>query len=297
MFVVAAAVTVVVLLAAGATALTLRFGAGPPHAQQNAADPASARGAARGQGAAGAAEPLGPSTSVDAPSASGALSHSTAAGASPGAGAAGGPVASDDFTGSGVDTTRWSLYSSTNSNGSSWSGAMDRVSGGELRIVASGSTSGGLCWCRSGAVRQYGVWQVRARFDPGAGYGPQLGLWPAQGTSDTNGWLTLLDISQPSRKSGLSAVHGPGGGSARGTVSGDLTAWHTYTLEWRAAHVKVSMDDTVVLDTGAAGAAVKLPTVPMFLYIQQQVGPNDHLAAPGASGQATMHIDWVRYYG
>jgi hypothetical protein len=70
-------------------------------------------------------------------------------------------LAGDEFAGP-LDTTKWSVYTATNPNGSTWSPTMVQVAGGELRIAGvgrnpsgAGNTSGGLCWCGLGD-RVYG---------------------------------------------------------------------------------------------------------------------------------------------
>lgn len=213
------------------------------------------------------------------------------------------PAAADEFGGTDLDASNWGKYDSTASNGSKWSSAMDRVSGGELQIVGTGrnstgagNTSGGVCWGCTGTAHRYGVWQLRARFDRGSGYAPVIGLAPANGDMGKLGWITLMNMASPDRTSAESLVHGPNGSSADVTTSADGTAWHTYTIEWRADVVRMYRDGTSILDT--TGKGVTPPNVPMYLFIQQEVGPSGSVPAPnaGTPDQVTMHFDWVRYY-
>jgi hypothetical protein len=215
------------------------------------------------------------------------------------------PTASDEFSGSGLNLSQWDEYDGTATNGSVWSASADRVTGGELQIVGTGTNpsgagnvSGGACWgCLTGGHR-YGVWQLRARFDAGAGYAPAIGLWPAQGDVTSTGWLALAYVAQPNRTSSEHVVHGPDGSSLDGSVGGSLTGWHTYTLEWRPTYVKMYLDSTLMVDTTAGGVKVTIPSASMYLYIQQDVGPTDQVPAPNGStpAQVTTHVDWVKYF-
>jgi beta-glucanase (GH16 family) len=213
-------------------------------------------------------------------------------------------VGQDDFTGPALDTSVWKAYDSTNPNGSTWSSSMVTVTGGELRIAGvgrnptgAGNSSGGLCWCGTGGDRLYGRWQVRARFDAGAGYGPAIGLWPKSG-KQTDGSIGFAESLPAGRK----ALHEylVGTGTPRfveRTVPGDFTAWHTYTVEWRSRYVRMYVDGKLYVDTGTQPGVVP-PATPMHLYLQQLVGPGSGVSAPDAHTPAsvTVHVDWVRVY-
>jgi beta-glucanase (GH16 family) len=258
--------------------------------------------------AASAAEP-GVADVVEAPSAgpsAASTSASASASASPRASASpSGPpglVASDDFTGTAPDPARWGIYDSTDSK---WSHDMVRVTNGELVIAGvgrdpsgAGNRSGGLCWCGTGGDQRYGRWQVRARFDAGAGYGPIIGLWP-QSDHNVQGWITFADSPLPDRHK----LHGYLAWTAgtrqfdRRELSGDFTAWHTYTVEWRETFVRMYVDTTLYYDS-TTGQGVVIPSGPMHLILQQTVGPKDGVPAPDAAtpDMVGMHIDWVRIY-
>jgi len=225
---------------------------------------------------------------------------------SPSADPAGELVAADDFTGTAPDTARWNLYESTSPNGSSWSPSMVRVNDGELQIVGTGrnptgqgNVSGGLCWCGTGGNRTYGKWQVRAKFDAGAGYGQIIGLWP-QSDKASDGWITFAGVPEADKRRVRGYVVWTKGTRITNerTLSGDFTGWHTYTVEWRETYVKMHVDDQLLYDSTTSGTSVVLPRVPLHLYVQQVVGPKDGVPAPnaGTPDQVTMHIDWVRVY-
>lgn len=214
-------------------------------------------------------------------------------------------VASDDFSGTGPDA-KWGLYDSVSPIGATWTPAQDRVSDGTLRIVGSGSNpsglgnrSGGMCWCGTGGNRTYGRWEVRARFDAGAGYGQTVGLWP-QSDQAADGSITLAETREPDKHSlHTYVVWSDGQLRSHETVSnGDYTAWHTYSAEWRASFVRIMVDDRVVYDSTTSQSKVVIPRQPMHLYLQQTVGPHDGVPAadPSTPAEVDLSVDWVRVY-
>jgi beta-glucanase (GH16 family) len=222
-------------------------------------------------------------------------------------GSPGGPIAADEFGADGApDPSHWDVYRSTAPNGSSWTPAMVRVADGELRVVGTGrdptgkgNTSGGLCWCGAGGNRTYGIWQVRARFDAGAGYGPVIGLWP-ESNHDTDGTITFAGSYEPDHRTVHGYVVWNDGHRVvdEHTMTGDFTGWHTYTVEWRATFVKMSVDGMPLYDSTASTNRVVIPQRPMHLFIQQLVGPGDGVPAPDANTPAEVvtHVDWVHVY-
>ena len=156
-------------------------------------------------------------------------------------------VADDEFSGTAPDPAKWGVYQSTADNGSSWLRGQVRVGNGELQIVGAGrnptgkgDVAGGLCWCGPGGDRLYGVWEVRARFEAGAGYGPIVGLYP-QGDRTADGSLTFASLPEADRHTLHGYVLWPTGPTARATT-GDFTTWHTYRVEWRSTFVKMYVD-------------------------------------------------------
>jgi beta-glucanase (GH16 family) len=202
---------------------------------------------------------------------------------------------------------QWSANETQRENGSSWSPGVVRVSGGELQIsgmgrspTGSGNMAGAVCWClERGVKRTYGVWEVRAKFDVGTGYAPVIGLYSDVG-DNTAGWgfLTLARLDDGERRIMYPVVRGAGGRPIDGApVAGDFTAWNTYSIEWRADFVTVSLNGTVIFDTRKLPARVTIPTVPMFLYVQVIPGPEGSVPAPNQEtpDHVTAHVDWARY--
>ncbi len=216
----------------------------------------------------------------------------------------------DDFTGTQLDRTRWGVYDSLATNKvSTWSPSMVTVTAGELRIAGhgrnphgDGNVSGGLCWCRGDGDQTYGMWQVRARFDAGYGYGQALILWPKSGRWPQDGELDFVETPTPAKKTAVQTIHwGSDNQTDDQRVAGDFTQWHVYAVIWRPGDVQMLIDGKVYFDTATSGSHPDIPHNPMHLAIQQEPGPlnpDDWIPAPGAQtpDQVTMHLDWVRLY-
>jgi hypothetical protein len=297
------AVAVAVLVAVGGTAAAWRAtssgGGGPTalSATSPAADPGSA-GPASPRASASAA---GSGTGQPRAARSGGTGSKTAIGGSDPSRVL---VDADDFSGATLDKGKWGVYDSTSANGSVWSPAAVRTAGGELQIIGTGNNptgkgnvAGGLCWCGSDGNRVYGIWQVRARFDAGAGYGPIIGLWPQGDNGDTTGYISAVNATAADRKSFGGRLIWPGGNDFT-SVTGDFTAWHTFTIEWRATFVKLSLDGKIYYDSTRSTNKPVIPHAPLHLYMQVAVGPTAGVPAAGASTPAHVvsHVDWVRFY-
>ena len=238
---------------------------------------------------------------------------SSSAGPSASASKAGPPtdpnlIGADEFTGPAPDTGKWVVYHSTAPNGGVWAVSQVRVTGGELQIVGAGrnptgqgNLAGGLCWCGTGGNQIYGIWKVRAKFDAGAGYGPIIGLWPQSDQGARDGSITFATLPGADKRTLDQRVVWSDNGTRVSDgvdVHGDFTGWHTYTVEWRATSVKLSLDDKVVYDSTTSTKGVVIPKTPMHLIVQVQVGPADGVPAANAStpDQVLTHLDWARMY-
>jgi hypothetical protein len=213
----------------------------------------------------------------------------------------------EDFSGTGLTPMQWASHETPHKNGSSWSPSMVRVGGGNLQIIGTGrnptgngNMAGSVCWClEQGAVHTYGVWEVRAKFDAGTGYAPVIGLYSAI-DEKTPGWgfMTLARLDDGARRTMYPVIRGAGGRPIDGTpVAGDFAAWNTYSIEWRADFISVSLNDEVIFDTRNPPIQVTIPSVPMFLYVQVIPGPDGPVPAPNKAtpDQVTAHVDWARY--
>lgn len=209
----------------------------------------------------------------------------------------------DDFAGSKLNA-RWRRYVSAKANGGVWAAKQVRVRRGELQILGqgknptgSGNRSGGVCWCGPGSSQLYGTWQVRAKFDAGPGYGQDIGLWPQSEDGAADGHFSLA-ISDPARKrSTWHAMIAPGGKTSSANTPGDFTAWHVFGVEWRATFVRMWIDGKSVFDSRKNAPDLAIPRTPMYLHLQQEIGPKGNIPAPTSKtpSTVTMHVDWVKY--
>jgi beta-glucanase (GH16 family) len=203
----------------------------------------------------------------------------------------------DEFEGLGVDQNVWKTYSgATNGGAGQRSPQRLSVAGGLLTVTGQGTESGGMAWQSD---QTYGRWEVRARAEPGAGYRPALLLWPEAEDWPRGGELDFLDIPKADRSETNFVVHyGQNNDRDGATVAGDFTGWHNYALEWMPDHIAAFIDGQEVFRTDDPA---KIPTRPMHLAIQQDVGPSTDGWTPpmDASTPALvrMQVDWVRIYG
>ena len=200
----------------------------------------------------------------------------------------------DDFSGSELDATAWSRYYGPGGQNVGWRDPRQVfVSDGELQIVASGDVAGGL------AHRQnhvYGKWEVRARIDSGAGYGPAILLWPQSDEWPEDGEIDISEVPVGSRRRSHFTVHwGRANSQAGAFSSGDFTRWHVFGCEWHPDVIRYLLDGRLVWELRAPRAAI--PTKPMHLAIQLDVGADGLWIPPRDSATpqpVILHVDWVR---
>jgi beta-glucanase (GH16 family) len=206
-------------------------------------------------------------------------------------------IAADEFDGAGLDLARWQAYSGPAGGGASLR-LPERlaVADGLLTVTGKGPESGGLAWQTD---QTYGRWEVRARTEPGAGYRPALLLWPQAEDWPRGGELDFLDTPKPDRSETNFVVHyGVDNDRDITAVTGDFTGWHNYAIEWLPDHVAGFIDGQQVFRTDDPS---EVPTRPMHLAIQQDVGPSDDGWTPALDSttppEVRMQVDWVRIYG
>ncbi|MGA8114953.1 MAG: family 16 glycosylhydrolase [Actinocatenispora sp.] len=221
-------------------------------------------------------------------------------------------VASDEFDGAGLDTSKWRAYKSLSSNKvSHFEPAQVGVADGEMRIVGHGrdasgkqNVSGAVCWCGTGGDQTYGIWAIKAKLDAGKGYAPAMMLWPKSNAWPTDGETDIIETVQPKRISDVASVHWgdpPSGLRESGKTWGDFTKWHVFWVDWQPTYIKIYVDRTLVYDTTTSSKHPVIPAKPMHLVLQQEPGPyapKVWLPAPDGStpDQVVVHVDWARYY-
>lgn len=206
-------------------------------------------------------------------------------------------IANDEFDGTAVDEALWNPYSgrTTDDVGQHVPGNLS-VSDGTLKITSRGYETGGMAW---NPGQLYGRWEVRARTQPGTGYGPVVLLWPDAEDWPEGGEINFMEIPSPARGESHFVLHYGEDNSQVGTSTrGDFTQWRTYAVEWTPDHVAGFIDGQEIFRTDDAE---KIPPRPMHLAIQQDIGPFGKDWIPPLDEttpeQVQLEVDWVRIYG
>jgi beta-glucanase (GH16 family) len=205
-------------------------------------------------------------------------------------------IADDEFNGTELDKEVWSPYTGKTTDGVGRHQEENlSVGDGRLTITSHGKFSGGLSWAPG---QMYGRWEVRARSQPGTGYGPVLLLWPDAENWPIGGEIDFLEIPKGDRKVNNFTVHyGPDNSQNGVSQTGDFSQWHNYAVEWTPDHIAGFLDGKEIFRTTDKA---QLPPGPMHLGIQQDIGPygTDWIPAPDDSTPETVkfQIDWVRIY-
>lgn len=206
-------------------------------------------------------------------------------------------VASEEFNGSSVDESRWTIY-----NGEGNGGVGLRrpeaisVSDGTLKITGRGDVSGGLNW---NGGRTYGRWEFRARSDAGNGYAPNILMWPSSGNWPAEGEINIMEIPWGNRIQSLFVIHWSEQNAQVSHIEeGDFTKWHTFALEWLPSHITLFIDGEPIY-TSADPDIVGSLRYPMHIAIQNDVGPHDGFIPPRDAttpAEVSLEVDWVRIY-
>jgi beta-glucanase (GH16 family) len=209
----------------------------------------------------------------------------------------------DDFNSGGVDGGKWTIENrpATNMGEISFYAADDVfVRDGSMILRAQNRPMGGRSYTTGQAVTkfdfQYGRVEIRAKMPTGQGFWPALWMLPTNGHQ--TGWLPEIDIYESINREGryFGNYHFPvaGGQSKLGPipVPTDVTAWHTYGLEWTPDKLSWTLDGNVVISTTNTAATRDKR---MFLLITFALGGS----WPGNPDHTTpfpseMQIDYVK---
>ena len=205
---------------------------------------------------------------------------------------------SSDFPGSSLPSG-WGAYSGEPGGDpdGNWDPSNVHVSGGELHLMATPSSQGGVAFY--GNEQTYGMYLVRMKGD----YEPNLAinniaiLWPAQ----QGVWPPEVDFYEDSggNRNGFSAsLHAGTNGNDNPVIhssppSNSGTAWHTYGVQWTPTELVYTIDGKTwgtVSKSSLDGG--EWPDIPMILTLQSQ---NQGSAQPSGTIE-TMTVAWVAEY-
>ncbi len=203
-------------------------------------------------------------------------------------------VLSDDFNGNTVDQSKWGIYEGVGNGGTAHRvrSAVSQANG-ELNITGSGSTGGGLATLHQ---QTYGRYEIRAKFDRGAGFGSAILLWPASENWPTDGEIDISEITDPDRQSMGAHNHwGANNTTVHHKEDADFTQWHTFALDWLPDRVVWYLDGREIWRTTQSES---IPHTKHFLGMQFDTADGSYIPWPNASTPAkvNMHIDYVKVY-
>ncbi|WP_224389425.1 family 16 glycosylhydrolase [Pseudonocardia sp. ICBG1293] len=209
-------------------------------------------------------------------------------------------VGGDEFDGSRVDRSTWTVYDSPGGfgNGLRRPSAVG-VGDGLLTVAArpraaGGGVSGGVAM-HDGQL--YGRWEFRARTDVGTGYSPAILLWPDSERFPDDGELDMMEIPFGDRHAATAFVHYGAQNHILSTAApGDFTRWHTFALDWLPDRITWYVDGAKRWETTDRRA---IPTSPMHLAVQLDQGPAaGWIPAPdaGTPDEVRLQVDWARVF-
>ena len=202
-------------------------------------------------------------------------------------------VMSDDFSGTAVDTSKWTIYNGAGNGGNGTRAASAMTVGSGLLTITARMVNGTLV---SGGMmnklnQTYGRFEVRVRTDADPSVAtsgvvltwPQSGNWPVAGENDI--YETVLDADRNPFKS---FVHyGSTNKQYYFTHNADGTQWHTMAMEWEPTAIRIYRDGTLVWTLTDANA---IPDVAHHLAIQLDAFKQS------MSGTVRLQVDWIRIY-
>jgi hypothetical protein len=214
---------------------------------------------------------------------------------------------SDEFSGTNVDTTKWTIYNEVNSDDSAcWYAPKNVVvSGGTLKIYSYEESYNGKAWTggyldtapSSSEHPRYKYLEARVRITPADSF-----IWPTWwtvGWNSTNGtliWPPEFDICEyqgaggPPDKSPGQTYHYTSTQYSGWSTGVDETQWHTYGVYWTTNSLP-----NFYLD----GVKVFTPTGPGVTNVDMKLkltsSPNSNTRTNGCT-LGIMEVDYVRVY-
>ena len=203
-------------------------------------------------------------------------------------------VYQDDFNGTKLDEGSWGIYEGSGNAGVGYrKREAISVSDGALRITGRGDVAGGVALNKE---LTYGRYEVRAKTDKGAGYGPAALLWPVSERWPVDGEIDISEVPNGNREMSGSYLHWGSDNEVIGHEEfGDFSQWHTFAVDWEPSKITFYVDGAVVWTVTQREA---IPTTPHFLGLQLDIGDGGFIDARNGStpSSVTYHVDYVKIF-
>ncbi|MEU7818625.1 family 16 glycosylhydrolase [Pseudonocardia sp. NPDC049154] len=195
------------------------------------------------------------------------------------------PIGGDEFSGG---LGKWGLYDGAG-HGGNGRRTPDAVStsGGVLTIRGdSNGNTGGMAFNES---RQYGRYEMRAKFPPGdSQYHPVLILWPSDIEWPRGGEVDFAETDSASDGVHFFLHYGADNNQKSASRKIDITQWHNYAVEWTPNGITGYLDGQQWFSSTDPGT---LPPGKMHPTIQLDYFPDG-----GSPRPSEMQVDWLRIY-
>jgi hypothetical protein len=202
-------------------------------------------------------------------------------------------VFEDDFSGSAVDTSQWSIYDGPGNGGNGLrKPSAFSVSGGNLVITAQmvngNLVSGGMAHKSNFKYGKF-EFRVRTEADPSTATSGVVLTWPQSGNWPIDGENDMYETGTGSSRNPFHTYihYGANNSQHSFTHTADGTQWHIMAMEWSASAIKIYRDNVLVwtlTDT------VAIPDVAHHLCIQLDAFKTS------MTGTVHMYVDWVKIY-
>jgi hypothetical protein len=136
----------------------------------------------------------------------------------------------------------------------------------------------------------YGMYSVRMKSDPVAGYKTAFLLWPDSESWPQDGEIDFPEGDVDGTVGAYMHHQGATSGSQQDGYSSTTTytSWHTYTIEWTPSYVKFLIDGQVIGDSTDTS---NIPDTPMHWVLQTESDLSG--VKPAASASGNLQIAWV----
>lgn len=208
--------------------------------------------------------------------------------------------ARDDFSGSAVDTSKWSMYNSAGHGGkglrrpSQFSIVSDPTALGGTCLKVTGTTNGTTGGMAHQTSQRFGRWGVRMRAPRGdKHYHPVLLTWPSAENWPTGGEIDFSEGNSASNTVNFFLHYSSSNKQTSDDITVDTTQWHWWEMEWTPNWVRgwcdgvLFFEDTNQSHFNYSGFGAHHGTIQLDWF------PENGQTTTGA---AEMYVDAYRVY-